>query len=314
MNQKPDKQNPLVEAQAENDNEENLPLLEPMKARIPFSVFFIAAFIQLGIGLFGFKLIAPNVFWSEFAQPWKILVWTILYGLPLSLFEYLYHRYLLHSAVLPFLGSMQHAHGTHHGLTNVKAAVRANEPEKLATVKSQFPIVEQHQEESMMFPLYSGVIFIAVFTILLGLPLKALLPNQPMISSLIIAVMLYYSAYEVWHALLHLPFERFWHPRMKSPIIRRVYGFHLMHHWRPTSNQAIVGFWGIALWDHLFRTHHRPKRMPLDKAEVSYVDASFRKPRWPISMFDRWQGGLARTARRIERFFAELFRIRRHPK
>jgi hypothetical protein len=124
--------------------------------------------------------------------------------------------------------------------------------------------------------------------------------------------MLYYSAYEVWHALLHLPFERFWKPRLKSPMWRRVYGFHLMHHWRPTSNLAIVGFWGVALWDYVFRTHRRPENMPLDKAQVTYVDSSLKKPRWPISMFDRWQGGWARISRRIEHFLAAVFLGRRH--
>ena len=61
-------------------------------------------------------------------------------------------------ALLPFIGAMQRAHVTHHGLTNVQAPVRANEPEKPATVKSEYPIIETHQEESMMFPLYSGLI------------------------------------------------------------------------------------------------------------------------------------------------------------
>jgi len=212
---------------------------------------------------------------------------------------------------LPFLGSMQHAHITHHGLTNVKAAVRAAEPDKLATVDSEFPIEERHQEESMMFPLYSGLIFVALFEALLAIPLKLLIPGQPLIISMIFSVMLGYAGYEVWHAFLHLPYDRFWEPRMKNPIVRRIYGFHLMHHWRPTSNLAVVGFWGLALWDHVFGTHHRPDRMPLDKAEVSYVDSSFRKPRWPISMFDHWQGGWARFARRTERFF---LRPGRHPK
>jgi hypothetical protein len=202
---------------------------------------------------------------------------------------------------------MQRAHGTHHGLTNVKAAVRAAEPERLATVHSKFPVEQQYQEESMNFPLYSGLIFEPVFLLLMGLPLKLLLPGQPILISLIFAVMIYYSAYEVWHALLHLPFDRFWRPRMNNPVVKRIYGFHLMHHWRPTANVAIVGFWGFAIWDHLFRTHHRPERMPLNKAQVSYEDAQLGKPRWPITMFDRWQGGLARAARRFERFLARIF-------
>jgi len=285
--------------------------LEPMKAKVPFTIFAVAAIAQLAAVLAIYWLVAPRALRAELAEPWQILLWTFLAGIPLSLFEYLYHRYLLHSAVLPFLSSMQKAHVTHHGLTNVKAAVRAAEPEMLATVDSEFPVEEQHQEESMMFPLYSGLIFEAVFIVALGLPLKLLLPGQPILISVILTVILYYSAYEVWHALLHLPFDRFWAPKMKYSIVRRIYGFHLMHHWRPTANQAIVGFWGVAVWDHLFRTHHRPERMPLNKAQVRYRDSSFRRPRWPISMLDGWQGGLARSARRIEHFLAFLFSRRR---
>lgn len=302
---------PGPDTPGENEVEESESLLEPSKARVPFTVFAVAAVAQLGAVLAAFWFIAPDVFRAELGQPWLIVLWTFLIGVPLSLFEYLYHRYLLHSAVLPFMSSMQRAHGTHHGLTNVKAAVKASEPERLATVKSEFPVEEKHQEDSMMFPLYSGLIFAAVFMITLGIPLKLLLPGQPIVLSLIFTVMLYYSAYEVWHALLHLPFDQFWGPRMKSPMWRRVYGFHLMHHWRPTSNQAIVGFWGVALWDHLFGTHRRPENMPLDGAQVRYIDAKLRRPRWPISMFDRWQGDWARFARRLEHFLAAVFLRRR---
>ena len=286
-------------------------LLEPMKARIPFSLFFLCAFGQLATIVLVYRLLASRVLHTELGHPWLILLWTFLFGAQLSLFEYLYHRYLLHSAVLPFIGAMQSAHVTHHGLTNVQAPVHASQPDRLAEVKSEFPIEEKHQEESMMFPLYSGFIFVALFMLVLGIPLKLVIPGQPVLISLIFTVMLYYGGYEVWHAILHLPYERFWQPRMKKALFRRIYGFHLMHHWRPTSNMAIVGFWGVALWDHLFGTHRRPTRMPLNNAQVSYVDSKLRKPRWPISMFDRWQGGLARSSRRIERYLSSAL-LRRH--
>ena len=107
-----------------------------------------------------------------------------------------------------------------------------------------------------MFPLYSLPIFVAIFMILLGLPAKLLFPGQPVLVSLIISVTLYFSAYEIWHAILHLPFEKFWKPLLDKPwskgITKRMYGFHLMHHWRPTANVSIVGLWGVAIWDHVF--------------------------------------------------------------
>lgn len=269
----------------------------------------MAAQLAAAIGLLA--VIAPRMFSAETSHPWMVVLWTVLIGLPLSLFEYFYHRYMLHSAILPFLASMHRAHSTHHGLTYVKAPVNPKEPAKLVEVRSEFPVEEEHQEESMMFPLWSLPIFIAVFMILIALPLKLIFPAQPILLSEILAVTLYYCSYEVWHAILHLPFERFWKPllegRFTKRMFRRMYSFHLMHHWRPTSNLAIVGFWGVALWDHAFRTHRRPENLPLDGAEVNYNDAKLAKPLWPIALLDRWQAGLYKASRTVERFLARIF-------
>jgi hypothetical protein len=262
-----------------------------------------------------FAWLFPHTFTAETEHPWMILLWTFLIGAPLSLFEYLYHRYLLHSAVLPFMAAMHRAHSTHHGLTSVKAPVTPKEPEKMVPVFSEFPVEEEHQEESMMFPLWSLPIFVFVFMILIALPLKLMMPAQPIIFSLILSVTLFYCGYEVWHAILHLPFERFWKPMLENRwagrTIRRMYKFHLMHHWRPTSNLAVVGFWGVALWDHAFRTHRRPERMPLDGAQVNYHDAKLNKPLFPIALLDRWSSGLYKGSRATERFLARVFLRRR---
>ncbi|HVT10697.1 MAG TPA: hypothetical protein VHE55_00390 [Fimbriimonadaceae bacterium] len=284
---------------------------ETKEHHVPFTKFFIAIGVQL-IAIVGIiALIFPGVFHGETSHPWMLLAWTGMLGLPLSLFEYFYHRYLLHSAILPFMASMHRAHSTHHGLTYVKAAVSPHEPAKLVPVKSEFPIEEDHQEESMMFPLWSLPIFVAVFMILLGIPLKLLMPGQPVLLALTFAVTLYLILYEVWHAVLHLPFERFWQPflnaRFTKGVARHMYSFHLMHHWRPSSNLAIVGFWGVAVWDYAFLTHRRPERIPLQGAEVSYYDAKLKKPLWPVALLDRWQGGLYRASRTTERFLARIF-------
>jgi len=274
----------------------------------------MAAQVAAAVGIF--RWVAPQVFDAEWRQPLPILAWTVLLGLPLSLFEYLYHRYLLHASVLPFLASMHHAHSVHHGLTYVKAPVTPMEPAKLVPVNSAFPVEDEHQEESMMFPYWALAIFLVVFTILLAAPLKLMLPGQPIFISVIFSVALYYSAYEIWHAILHLPFERFWQPLMESRVFgrltRRMYSFHLLHHWRPKSNLAVVGFWGFAVWDHAFRTHRRPERLPLKGAEVNYNDGSLAKPLWPIRLLDRWQGGLTKASRATERFLAKIF-LRRRP-
>lgn len=284
---------------------------EEQSHRVPFTQFFLAIGLQFAAVIAIFAFAFPNVFAKETVNAWHVVYWTVVLGIPLSLFEYFYHRYLLHSAILPFMASMHRAHSTHHGLTYVKAPVTPNEPAKLVEVKSEFAIEEEHQEESMMFPLYSLPIFLAIFLLILALPLKLIFPSSPVYLSLIISVTVYLSLYEIWHALLHLPFERFWQPLMEGRwtkrVFRRMYGFHLMHHWRPTSNLAIVGFWGVALWDHLFLTHRRPERLPLRGAEVNYHDAELRKPLWPVSQLDRWQSKMYKGSRAIERFLAKVF-------
>ena len=278
---------------------------------VPFTRFFAAIGAQLAAAIGLFALIAHRAFLDEVALPGEIFFWTVLIGLPLSLFEYLYHRYLLHSAVLPFLSAMHRAHTTHHGLTSVKAPVNPREPAQLVEVRSEFPVEEPHQEESMMFPLWSLPIFLFVFLILYALPLKLLFPGQPIVLATLLSVTSYYIAYEVWHAVLHLPFDQFWRPRLESRwtgwTFRQMYGFHLTHHWRPGANQAIVGFWGLAIWDHAFRTHRRPERLPLQGAEVSFHDAKLPNPLWPIAALDRRQSSLYRASRALERYLAKVF-------
>jgi hypothetical protein len=281
------------------------------KVRMPLGRFLLATGFQVAAALALFWWIAPQAFHDELGRPWQIALGVFLFSLPLSLFEYLYHRYLLHSAVLPFLKSMHVAHATHHKLTYVKAPVKAAEPDKMVSVDSEFPILVEEQEESMMFPLYSIAIFFAVFVTVLALPLKLFFPSAPIILSLIGAVTWHYLAYELWHAVLHLPFDRFWRPfmvhRFAGPVTRRVYSFHLMHHWRPSSNLAVVGFWGVAVWDHLFLTHRRPEHIPLQGAEVNYFDAKLRTPLFPISFFDKCQGAWNRRSRKVEAFVVRLF-------
>ena len=267
---------------------------ENRKRLVAFGRFFLANLLHLAAILAFLALVVPRIFRAEVSNGWLVFGWTLLLGLPISLFEYLYHRYLLHSAVLPFMAAMHRAHNTHHGLTCVKAPVTPHEPAKLVPVTSEFPIEEEHQEESMMFPLFSLPIFVFVLMILLGIPLKLMLPAQPILVPLVLAVTLYLALYEVWHAVLHLPFEQFWQPLLNAKATRKIathmYSFHLMHHLRPTSNLAIVGFWGIAVWDHDFRTHRRPERLPLHGAEVNYYDAKLKTPLIPIPF---WIGGKA---------------------
>lgn len=278
---------------------------------LPYGKFVPAVLVQLCLaGAVAWWVAPERVAW-ELGRPWAVVAMTLALGVPLSLFEYLYHRYLLHSSVLPFMKAMHEAHSEHHGLTTVKAAVTPHEPERKAEVDSEYPVEHKHQEASQMFPLFSLAIFYALFFVLLSLPLLALAPGVPSVVPTIAAVTLFYVGYEVWHAVLHLPFDGFWRPllegeRTKGPV-GRIYSFHLMHHWRPVSNLAVVGLWGYAVWDHMFRTHHRPANLPLDGAEVDFHDAKLPVPRWPVSALDRLQPRLYKVSRRLEKALARVF-------
>lgn len=280
-------------------------------------LFTATTTFQLAAALGIFWWIDKEAFLVEIRQPWFLIAATLAWGIPLSLFEYFYHRYLLHSAILPFIARMHHAHGTHHGLTYVKAPVRPGEPERMVPVRSEYAVEHEDQEESMMFPSYALAIFYGMFLVLFALPAKLLWPSAPSVLSVIFAVTMYYSAYELWHAVLHLPFEKYWRPLMEGKfgrVTRYVYSFHLMHHWRPTSNVAVVGIWGVAAWDHIFRTHRRPTRLPLNLAQVNYQDAALPKPLWPVSSLDRLQPRMYQWSRRVEKATRSIFKRRIPPK
>ena len=280
--------------------------------RMPYARFSIRTLLILAVVMGLYYLLAPGVFLAEFAHPGKLILWTLGVGIPLSLFEYLYHRFLLHSAVLPFLGAMHDAHAEHHGLTSVKAPILKKEPEKMVPVKSDYPILHDHQEASMMFPWFAQPGFYAAFFLFFAWPLKAVFPAEPVISAMLICVTIYFAWYEIWHAILHLSFDDFWEPQFKNPrygkLVEHVYSFHLMHHWRPVANLAVVGLWGFAVWDHVFRTHHRPKNTPIHESMVNYYDAQLPKPMWPISMMDKWQPAMYKFSRALERVVMKPFK------
>ena len=71
----------------------------------PLLKFSIAVLGQLALFLLLYSLVIPKIFHAELSHPLGIVLWTIACGIPFSLFEYFYHRYLLHSSVLPFMSS-----------------------------------------------------------------------------------------------------------------------------------------------------------------------------------------------------------------
>jgi hypothetical protein len=70
---------------------------------LPLALLLFCVAIQV-VALFGlFALVAPAMYHREVASVGVMLGWAVALGIPLSLFEYLFHRYLLHTALVPFL-------------------------------------------------------------------------------------------------------------------------------------------------------------------------------------------------------------------
>src|SRR5579862_1917926 len=104
---------PDIEAYEESERNTFLDTQDRLdEASDPFPLFkFTVALLGqlvLFIGLYAWLM--PFSFHAELRHPLGIILWTLACGLPMSLFEYCYHRYLLHSSVLPFMSSMHRAH------------------------------------------------------------------------------------------------------------------------------------------------------------------------------------------------------------
>lgn len=290
-----------------------------VEVRFPYLRFAFAVIVHLLAVLAIYWWVSPGVFKQELDHGVVgVLFATFLVGLPLSLFEFGYHRYLLHSAVLPFLKSMNFAHGRHHGLTNVtldRQGAPKDDPGP-HPVKNKYAIEESYQEESMMFPLYSLAIFYPIFGILVALPLKLLFPGQPFILATLIAVTLYVCWYEIWHMIQHLPYSRFWKPLLYESRFQKmwrwIYNFHLVHHFLRMMNMAVVGFWGFAIWDHVFKTCYRMRTLPVPGARVLLTEKNDAPhPVWVIGKVDSWQSAMCSWSRRVEDWVKRFLGIKK---
>ncbi|GIV03292.1 MAG: hypothetical protein KatS3mg015_2122 [Fimbriimonadales bacterium] len=232
--------------------------------------------------------IRPDIAQAQISNPiWVVLLWFAVIHLVLGLFEYLFHRYVLHSVFWMPLKPMRDKHTAHHSLTHVRELAHKLDEKGEAEVRNKYPIVEPEQIEHSAFPPYALVGFLLFFS-LFFVPLQLLLPGAPILLAGTLAVIFSYSLYEIKHAVEHNDYESFWKPRIeKSRFFRAWYGFHLMHHSRIGVNQAIGGVFALPIWDWAFGTCFIPEELPLPGTRVSPESQVPPKPRWPISTLDK---------------------------
>ncbi|MEX1123899.1 MAG: hypothetical protein WEC81_01890 [Patescibacteria group bacterium] len=238
-----------------------------------FFAFYIvqyALFVALGLSVF-------SSWENTFQSPWySYVAWFVGTHFVLSGFEWGYHRYLLHTVVARWFKSQCEAHTLHHSHTDV------------TTIKNQYEIRHSHQNEAATFPVYALSAFCAVFTPLIW-GLQYLLPAAPVIIGGYSGVMFSLVLYEVYHAVMHLEYDRYWRRWVeKFHLVRQLYGFHLMHHASIRINQAIGGFFFLPIWDWVFGTYFVPtSSLPLPGQELPQPIPKPPPARWLTRKLDK---------------------------
>ena len=248
-----------------------------------FTLSYILQYlVVLAVVLLVCYLINPPSFFVQINNPFDAthFGWFLGTKLFMSGFEFLYHRYVLHLTFWWLLRSQCVEHGNHHTRTNV------------TYVSNKYPIVEPDQNESATFPFYAPMAFSAVF--MPGIVLLQIMnPNSPVLIGCITAIFSSLVFYEAYHAVMHLNYEDHWKKSVeKSRVVRRIYGFHLIHHVYRKVNQAIAGFFFFPIWDWIFGTYF----VPVDCLPLPGKPAPPRPeppdPRWIIGIIDTIVNGI----------------------
>lgn len=250
-------------------------------------LFLITVLVSAG-GLVGlFRLIAPDSVWhAQFSAGWiRFGAAFCVIHLGTCLFEFAFHRYVLHKPVVPFLGRFYRQHTLHHSLTRIGKR-RGPGGRNIAVVENVYPVTKPEQGEASFFPWYTLPAFVGFMTPVF-VALHLLLPAFPWFLAGLAAVSFALSLYEIYHAIEHWPTER-WMPLLEHPRFgafwRGVYGFHLRHHAVIDCNEAISGFFTLPVFDWILGTHIRPKTLYPDGGD--WDQAEFKSPR-PCA-FIRW--------------------------
>lgn len=255
------------------------------KFSLPLFLFTVVTSLAGLVGLL--KLVAPDGVWHAqiSAAWWQFAAAFLAIHLFNCFIEYVFHRYVLHKPVVPFLSRFYRQHTLHHSLTRIgkryTSAGRA-----VPFVENIYPVTEPEQGEASFFPWYTLAIFGAIVTPLLAL-LQWLTPAFPWFFAGYGALAFSLALYEIFHAIEHWAFER-WAPLIEHPQMgwfwRKVYSFHLRHHAVIDCNEAISGFFTLPVFDWVFGTFILPKSLYVDGSE--WTPTEFTSPR-PVALI-RW--------------------------
>lgn len=255
------------------------------KFSLPLFLFTVGVSLAGVVGLL--KLIAPGFVWRAqlSAAWWQFAAAFLVIHLFNCFIEYIFHRYVLHKPVVPFLSRFYRQHTLHHSLTRIGKRYTSAGRE-VPFVENIYPVTEPEQGEASFFPWYTLLVFAGIVTPLLGL-LQWAVPAYPWFFGGYAALAFSLALYEIFHAIEHWAFER-WSPLIEHPRVgwfwRKVYSFHLRHHAVIDCNEAISGFFTLPVFDWVFGTFVLPQSLYADGSE--WTATEFTSPR-PVALI-RW--------------------------
>jgi hemolysin III len=254
---------------------------------------FIATIVLTLAALFGILALAvPSVWQAQLAAGWKaVLVVFLAVHLLAAFVEFIFHRYVLHAPLVPFLSYFYKQHTLHHALTRVgfqKSKRGEQVPCLVENVAfNRYPIMDEPQYEASYFPWYSLAVFAGLASLLLA-PVQLIFPAAPVFLGGFLAIAWSLSLYELIHAVEHWP-QATWDRLIESPTLgrfwRKAYAFHLRHHADIRSNEAISGFFGLPIVDVVLGTYLDPETLyrhgqPVDPKEFVSPRPRFAIIRW----------------------------------
>jgi len=268
--------------------------------RFSIARYTCLALLQLAALFAVLHFAVPGLWASQVGTgPLRILLVFVAGHFFLSLFEWFFHRYVLHVVTASWLGHFAREHRKHHSLTAVRLRPTAEGSHRV--ILNEYPIVQEEQFENAAFPFYALAAFWAIF----ALPLVALqlaLPHWPIILGGLAAITWSMMLYEILHAMDHWPYK-WWRTAIEHPRFggfwRLVYGFHLMHHANVGCNESISGFFSLPLSDLFFGTYHQPRELLLEGRKATAEEFTVQPPPRAVRWLDRWaRGREARIQRR----------------
>lgn len=233
--------------------------------RFSMGWFIAGALLQVVVPLFCIKTFFPEVWKWQTGAPLltKITVFVLMVVL-LCIFEWFFHRYILHRIVIPLLSWMARSHRAHHAACYIRTVFDRDRNGRI--IINRYPIDSPEQYQNSSFPVYAIGAFCLLFTPLLW-GAQTLMPKLPVYLCGYSAIIFSMSCYEIVHAIEHLPYKqwkRLTEHKTDGAFWRRLYGHHHMHHFFPQYNENIAGAFLFPLADILFRTYCRTINLLLD--------------------------------------------------